>query len=53
MAIAILLPATFSLDPLVGLTMLLGIYGSAMYGGRDPGSADQHAGNSGERTYHL
>ena len=31
-AIAILLPATFSMDPIVGLTMLLGIYGSSMYG---------------------
>ena len=27
-AIAILLPATFSMDPIVGLTVLLGIYGS-------------------------
>ena len=35
-AIAILLPATFSLDPLVGLTLLLGIYGSSMYGGSIP-----------------
>lgn len=35
-AIAILLPATFSLPPLVGLTMLLGIYGSSMYGGAIP-----------------
>ncbi len=35
-AIAILLPATFSLDPIVGLTMLLGIYGSAMFGGAIP-----------------
>ncbi|MDA7425021.1 tripartite tricarboxylate transporter permease [Thalassococcus lentus] len=35
-AIAILLPATFSLDPIVGLTMLLGIYGSSMYGGAIP-----------------
>lgn len=35
-AIAILLPATFSLDPLVGLTMLLGIYGSSMFGGALP-----------------
>ena len=34
--IAILLPATFSLDPLVGLTLLLGIYGSSMYGGALP-----------------
>jgi putative tricarboxylic transport membrane protein len=32
-AIAILLPATFSLEPIVGLTMLLGIYGSSIYGG--------------------
>ena len=32
-AIAILLPATFSLDPIVGLTVLLGIYGSSMYDG--------------------
>ena len=32
-AIAILLPATFSVDPIVGLTTLLGIYGSSMYGG--------------------
>ncbi|MBF9030063.1 hypothetical protein HKCCE3408_06625 [Rhodobacterales bacterium HKCCE3408] len=35
-AIAILLPATFALDPLVGLTMLLGIYGSSMFGGALP-----------------
>ena len=35
-AIAILLPATFALPPLVGLTMLLGVYGSSMYGGALP-----------------
>ncbi|MCY3879831.1 MAG: tripartite tricarboxylate transporter permease [Rhodobacteraceae bacterium] len=35
-AIAILLPATFSLDPIVGLTVLLGIYGSSMFGGAVP-----------------
>lgn len=35
-AIAILLPATFALEPIVGLTLLLGIYGSAMYGGAIP-----------------
>jgi len=35
-AIAILLPATFSMDPIVGLTVLLGVYGSSMYGGSIP-----------------
>lgn len=35
-AIAILLPATFAFEPIVGLTMLLGIYGSSMYGGALP-----------------
>ncbi|MEE9315005.1 MAG: tripartite tricarboxylate transporter permease [Rhizobiaceae bacterium] len=35
-AIAILLPATFSMQPIVGLTLLLGIYGSSMYGGAIP-----------------
>ncbi len=35
-AIAILLPATFSLEPIVGLTLLLGVYGSAMFGGAVP-----------------
>lgn len=35
-AIAILLPATFSMEPIVGLTMLLGIYGSSMFGGALP-----------------
>lgn len=35
-AIAILLPATFALDPIVGIVMLLGIYGSAIYGGSIP-----------------
>ena len=35
-AIAILLPATFSFEPIIGLTMLLGIYGSSMYGGAIP-----------------
>ena len=33
-AIAILLPATFGMDPVVGLTLLLGIYGASLYGGR-------------------
>ena len=35
-AIAILLPATFAMEPIVGLTMLLGIYGSSMFGGAIP-----------------
>jgi len=35
-AIAILLPATFSLEPIVGLILLLGVYGSSMYGGAIP-----------------
>ncbi len=35
-AIAILLPATFGMEPIVGLTLLLGIYGSAMFGGSIP-----------------
>ena len=35
-AIAIMLPATYALDPLVGLTLLLGFYGSSMYGGAIP-----------------
>ncbi len=35
-AIAILLPATFSLDPIVSLTALRGIYGSSMFGGAIP-----------------
>jgi putative tricarboxylic transport membrane protein len=35
-AIAIVLPVTFSLDPLVGLTALLGIYGSSAYGSAIP-----------------
>ncbi|MEM6695964.1 MAG: tripartite tricarboxylate transporter permease [Pseudomonadota bacterium] len=35
-AIAILLPATVFLDDLVSLVMLLGVYGSSMYGGAIP-----------------
>lgn len=35
-AIAILLPATLFLDDLVGLVLLLGVYGSSMYGGAIP-----------------
>ncbi|MFN6979620.1 MAG: tripartite tricarboxylate transporter permease, partial [Gemmobacter sp.] len=35
-AIAILLPATFGMDPVVGLTLLLGIYGASLYGGAIP-----------------
>ncbi len=35
-AIAILLPATFSMEPLNGLILLLGIYGSSMFGGALP-----------------
>lgn len=35
-AIAILLPATFGWDPIVGLTLLLGFYGASLYGGAIP-----------------
>lgn len=35
-AIAILLPVTFAFEPIVGLTLLLGVYGSSMYGGAIP-----------------
>ena len=35
-AIAILLPATVFLDDLVSLVLLLGVYGSSMYGGAIP-----------------
>jgi putative tricarboxylic transport membrane protein len=36
MAIAILLPVTFGMDPLVGLTLLLGVYSGSWYGGAIP-----------------
>lgn len=35
-AIAIVLPATFGWDPIVGLTLLLGFYGASLYGGAIP-----------------
>ncbi len=35
-AIAILLPVTFAMEPLTGLTLLLGIYAAGMYGGAIP-----------------
>ena len=35
-AIAILLPATFQFEPLVGITLLLGIYGASMFAGAVP-----------------
>ncbi|WP_432697870.1 tripartite tricarboxylate transporter permease [Marinobacterium sp. YM272] len=35
-AIAILLPVTFSLDPLSGITLLMGVYAGAWYGGAIP-----------------
>ncbi|WP_299662688.1 tripartite tricarboxylate transporter permease [uncultured Psychromonas sp.] len=34
--IAILLPMTFAMDPLPGVTLLLGVYGGAWYGGAIP-----------------
>lgn len=35
-AIAILLPATFHFEPMAGLALLLGVYGSSMFGGAVP-----------------
>lgn len=35
-AIAILLPATFAFEPIVGLTVLLGVYSASMFGGAIP-----------------
>ena len=36
MAIALLLPLTYSMDPLVALAMVAGIYNGSMYGGAIP-----------------
>ncbi|GAA3726312.1 putative tricarboxylic transport membrane protein [Spinactinospora alkalitolerans] len=36
MAVALLLPLTFTMDPLPGLMLLLGIYGAALYSGSIP-----------------
>ena len=36
MGVAVLIPVTFSLDPLTGLGMIAGIYQGAMYGGAIP-----------------
>jgi putative tricarboxylic transport membrane protein len=36
MAIALLLPLTYSMDPLVALAMIAGIYNGSMYGGAIP-----------------
>lgn len=33
---AILLPLSFSMEPLAGVTLLLGVYGGAWYGGAIP-----------------
>ena len=52
-AIAILLPATFSMDPIVGLTVLLGIYGSSHVWGIDSRDPDQYAGHRSQRTHHI
>ena len=35
-AIAVLLPATYTMEPLTALTLLLGIYSGAWYGGAIP-----------------
>jgi putative tricarboxylic transport membrane protein len=36
MAIALLLPLTYTMDPLVALAMVAGIYNGSMYGGAIP-----------------
>ncbi|MBS4011539.1 MAG: tripartite tricarboxylate transporter permease, partial [Roseovarius sp.] len=36
MAIALLLPLTYSMEPLVALAMVAGIYNGSMYGGAIP-----------------
>lgn len=36
MAVALLIPTTFSLDPIVGLVLMGGVYCGAMYGGSIP-----------------
>ncbi|MFI3272092.1 MAG: tripartite tricarboxylate transporter permease [Pseudomonadota bacterium] len=36
MAVALLIPVTFTLDPLIGLVLMGGVYSGAMYGGSIP-----------------
>ena len=36
MGVAVLLPFTFALDPVPGMMLLLGLYGSALYSGSIP-----------------
>ena len=47
MAIALLLPLTYSMDPLVALAMVAGIYNGSMYGGGDPGDLAAYSRHAG------
>ncbi|MFC3118583.1 tripartite tricarboxylate transporter permease [Jhaorihella thermophila] len=41
------------MDPIVGLTVLLGIYGSSMYGGSIPAVLINTPRHGGQRADHL
>ena len=46
MAIALLLPLTYSMDPLVALAMVAGIYNGSMYGGAIPAIFTENSRNT-------
>ena len=51
--IAILLPATFQMEALNALTLLLGVYCGSWYGGGNSRYFNQYARNGGECVDHL
>ena len=52
-AMAILLPFSLQLSPLAGITLLLGAYGGAWYGGAIPAIPDQGTRHARQRPDDL
>ena len=53
MAMAVLLPISFFLQPLVGIPFLIGVYKGGIYGGSNPRRAGRHSRHRRLRRHHL
>ena len=51
--IVLLLPITYTMDPLAGITLLMGLYAAGWYGGAVPAITINTPGTARERADHL
>lgn len=53
MAVALCLPMSFGMEPVQGMSLLMGLYIGGISGGADPGNSPEYSRNAFFHRYHF